>query len=70
MHGWIKWAFVLTCHSRDSKTIVSYTQIVMQLDIKLAFLKIASWKQLCVVMINTTVCSSHFYLCIQLTHGA
>ena len=24
----------------------------MQLDTKLAFLKIASWKQLCVVMIN------------------
>ena len=32
--------------------IASYTQTVMQLDTKLAILKIVSWKQLCVVIIN------------------
>ena len=36
----------------NSKAIASYIPTVMQLDTKLAFLKIASWKQLCVVMIN------------------
>ena len=36
----------------NSKAIASYTPTVTQLDTKLAFLKIASWKQLCVVMIN------------------
>ena len=33
----------------NSKAIASYTPTVTQLDTKL---KIASWKQLCVVMIN------------------
>ena len=36
----------------NSKAIASYTPTVTQLDTKLAFLKIASWKQLCVVIIN------------------
>ena len=35
-----------------SKAIASYTQAVMQLHTKLAFLKIASLKQLCAVIIN------------------
>ena len=47
----------LHCHvtqgiTTNSKAIASYTLTVIQLDTKLAFLKIASWKQLCVVMIN------------------
>ena len=45
----------------NSKAIVSYTQTVMQLDTKLAFLKIASWKQLCVVTINIQ------YICVIAT---
>ena len=55
MHGWMKWAFALFVTqgiATNSKAIASYTQTVMQFDTKLAFLKIASWKQLCVVMIN------------------
>ena len=36
----------------NSKTIASYTQTVMQLDTKLSFLKIALWKQFCIMMIN------------------
>ena len=49
MHGWMKWAlhcYVTQGIATNSKAIVSYTQTVMQLDTKLAFLKIASWKQL------------------------
>ena len=49
-HAWVDEMGICTVMSR--KAIASYTQTIMQLDTKLAFLKIASWKQLCVVMIN------------------
>ena len=52
MHGWHLHCLVTQGIATNSKAIASYTQTVMQLDTKLAFLKITSWKQLCVVMIN------------------
>ena len=56
-HAWVDEMDICTaiCYSKriatNSKAIASYTQTVMRFDTKLAFLKIASWKQLCVVMI-------------------
>ena len=56
-HAWVDEMGICTVmslkgYATNSKAIASYTQTVTQLDTKLAFLKIASWKQLCVVMIN------------------
>ena len=57
-HAWVdKMSIQLHCYvtqgiPTNSKAIASYTPTVTQLDTKLAFLKIASWKQLRVVMIN------------------
>ena len=59
-HAWVdEMSIQLHCYvtqgiviPTNSKAIASYTPTVTQLDTKLAFLKIASWKQLCVVMIN------------------
>ena len=59
-HAWVdEMSIQLHCYvmitqgiPTNSKAIASYTLTVTQLDTKLAFLKIASWKQLCVVMIN------------------
>ena len=68
-HAWVdEMSIQLHCYvtqgiPTNSKAIASYTLTVTQLDTKLAFLKIASWKQLCVVMINIQygyVYSSHF----------
>ena len=74
MHGWISEMGICTVTqgtATNSKVIASYTQTVIQLDTKLAFLKIASWKQLCVVMINIQYsCVVATSLCIQLTYGA
>ena len=55
MHAWVdEMSIQLHCYvtqgiPTNSKAIASYTLTVTQLDTKL---KIASWKQLCVVMIN------------------
>ena len=59
-HAWVdEMSIQLHCYvtqriviPTNSKAIASYSPTVTQLDTKLAFLKIASWKQLCVVMIN------------------
>ena len=57
-HAWVDemniqlYCYVTQGIPTNSKAIASYTPTVTQLDTKLAFLKIASWKQLCVVMIN------------------
>ena len=68
-HAWVdEMSIQLHCYvtqgiPTNSKAIASYTPTVTQLDTKLSFLKIASWKQLCVVMINIQyryVYSSHF----------
>ena len=48
----------------NRKAIVGYSSTVSQLDTKLAFLKIASWKQLCVVMINADIWSN-----LMITYG-
>ena len=54
-YAWVdEMAFSCTVMSLKGyrKAIAGYSPTVSQLDTKLAFLKIASWKQLCVVMIN------------------
>ena len=55
-HAWVDEMGICTQRiATNSKAIASYTQTVMQLDTKLGFLKIASWKQLYVVIINIQV---------------
>ena len=48
-HAWVD-EIAFSCITQgiptNSKAIASYSPTVMQLDTKLAFLKIASWKQL------------------------
>ena len=66
-HAWVdEMSIQLHCYvtqgiSTNSKAIASYIPTVTQLNTKLAFLKIASWKQLCVVMINIQ------YSCVVVT---
>ena len=63
-HAWVdEMSIQLHCYvtqgiPTNSKAIASYIPTVMQLDTKLAFLKTASWKQLCVVMISCVVATS------------
>ena len=51
----------------NSKPIASYAQTVVQLDTKLAFLKIASLKQLCVAMINICTFNIPYGSCVVTT---
>ena len=68
-HAWVdEMSIHLHCYvtqgiSTNSKAIAGYSPTVTHLDTKLAFLKIASWKQLCVVhddQYSIQLCSSHF----------